>query len=102
MAKETVQAVRQAELNATEKERNALLEKEKILSEAQQEAKALLARMTEQELNAAERNLVLANQQGVEKMEAAKKRAEKEVILMKEMAKNKEEAAINLVLSNVI
>ena len=102
MAKETVQAVRQAELNAAEKERNAILEKDQILNEAQQEAKALLARMTEQALNSAERNLVLANQQGVEMMESAKKRVEKEVILMKEMARSKEEAAINLVLSNVI
>lgn len=102
MAKETVQAVRQAELNAAEMEREALLEKDKILSEAQQEAKTLIASMTKQAMDAAERNLVLANQKGVEMMGTAKKRAENEVILMKEMAKNKEEAAIDLVLSNVI
>ncbi len=102
MAKETVQAVRQAELNAAEKEKEALLEKEKILSDAKQEAKTLIAKMTKQALDVAEHNLFLANQQGVEMMDAAKKRADNEVLLMKEMAKNKEEVAINLVLSNVI
>lgn len=102
MAKEIVQAVRQAELNAVEKDKEALLVKEKILSEAQQEAKTLIATMAKRANDTAERALELANQQGVAMIEEAKKRADKEVIIMKEMAKNKEEAAINLVLSNVI
>jgi V/A-type H+/Na+-transporting ATPase subunit G/H len=102
MAKETVQAVRQAELKAAELERDTLSKKEKILSDAQLEAKTLVAAMTKQANETAERNLIKANQQGEQMMEAAKQRAEAEVIMMREMAKSKEEAAINLVLSNVI
>jgi len=102
MAKETVQAVRQAELNATQKEREAIEKKEAIISEAQQNAKIMVTDMTKEALEKAERNLTFANQRGIEMMEAAKQKAENEVLLMKEMAKGKEEAAINLVLSNVI
>jgi vacuolar-type H+-ATPase subunit H len=102
MAKETVQAVRQAELNAAQKEREANEKKEAILSEAQLNAKTMISTMTKEALEKAERNLTLANERGVEMLEAAKKKAESEVLLMKEMAQRKEEAAINLVLATVI
>ncbi len=102
MAKEIVQAIRQAELNAVEKEKEALLEKDRILSKAQQEAKLLATTMTKQANDLAEQALIMANQKGATMLEDAKKRADKEVVLMKEMAKAKEEKAIKLVLSHVI
>jgi V/A-type H+-transporting ATPase subunit G/H len=102
MAKETVQAVRQAELNAAQKEKDALLRKEEIISEAGQNAKAFIASMTKQAFEKAEHNLAAANQRGAEIMEAAKLKAESEVLIMKEMAQRKEEAAIHLILSSVI
>lgn len=102
MAKETVEAVRQAELNAAQKERDAFHKKETILSEAQQNAKSMVTSMTKEALIKAERNLALANQQGIERMEASKLNADNEVLLIKEMAHRKEEAAIKLVLSTAI
>jgi len=102
MAKETVEAVRQAELNAAQKEREAFQKKELILSEAQQNAKSMVSSITKEALLKAERNLALANQQGLERMEASKLKAVSEVLLMKEMAQRKEEAAIKLVLLTAI
>jgi len=102
MAKETVEAVRQAELNAAQKEREAFQKKESILSEAQQNAKSMVSSITKEALLKAERNLALANQQGLERMEASKLKAVSEVLLMKEMAQRKEEAAIKLVLLTAI
>ena len=102
MAKESVQAVRQAELNAAQTERYALQRKEEILSEAGQKAKVLITSMTKQALDKAEYNLSAANQKGFEMMENAKIKAEGEALVMKEMVRSKEKAAINLVLACVI
>jgi vacuolar-type H+-ATPase subunit H len=102
MAKETIQAVRQAELNAANKEKAAIQKKEVILAEAQQEAGIIITTRIKQAKEEAERNLVYANEQGANLMETIKQRAENEVIAMKEIAKRKEEEAIKLVLSSVI
>lgn len=102
MAKETVQAVRQAELNAIQKERDAHAQRETIVSEASLNAKALITSMTKQAVEKADQDLSEALRKGNERLEAAKLKAEKEVLLMKEMASAKEEAAINLVLRGVI
>ena len=102
MAKEIVQAVRQAEINAAETEKSALMQKEAILSEAMREANTIIATKTKQALSEADRNLILVKQQSEKLLEEATKRAEREVVLMREMAKNKEDAAVNLVLSIVI
>jgi vacuolar-type H+-ATPase subunit H len=102
MAKETVQAVRQAELNAAQTEREANEKREAILAEAQLNAKTMISSMTKEANEKAERNLTLANERGIELLENAKKKAESEVLLMKEMVQNKGEAAINLILATVI
>lgn len=102
MAKETVQAVRKAELNAAQKEKDALIRKEEIIAEAGQNAKAFITSMTKQALDKAEQDLAAANKRGTELTEAAKLKAESEVLIMKEMAQRKEEAAISLILSSVI
>lgn len=102
MAKETIQAVRQAELNAVQKQRDAQQKKEANIHEAEQQAKTLIASMTKQAMEKAEHDLVAANQRGNELIDAARLKTENEVILMKEMAGRKEEAAIQLILSSVI
>ena len=102
MAKETVQVVRQAELNAVQKEKDALQRQEAIISEAEQNAKGLITSITKQALDQAEDNLSAANQKGIKIMETAKIKAESELLIMKEMAQRKEQAAIDLVLSYVI
>jgi V/A-type H+/Na+-transporting ATPase subunit G/H len=102
MAMETVQAVRQAELNAAQLEKEAIQKRELILAEAQQNAKSMITSMTKEALAKAEQKLLEANGQGAKRMETSKQNAEKEVLLMKEMLKSKEQEAIKLVLSSVI
>lgn len=102
MANETVQAVRQAELKAAQTEKEAVQKKEKILSEAHQNAKELISSMTKDALEKAEKELAAANRQGEKLIEAAIAKAQNEVIIMKEMVKSKEAAAKKLVLSCVI
>lgn len=102
MAKETVQAVRQAELNAAQKEKDAILRKEEILSKARQDASEMIASMTKDAREKAEAKIKAAELQGSKMLEDAKLKAESEVLIITEMAKRKEEAAINLVLTTVI
>ena len=102
MAKETVQAVRQAELNAAQKEKDAILRKDAILSEARHNASNLIASMTKDAREKVAAKMKAAEQKSSTMSEAAKIKAEKEVMMIKEMAKRKEDAAINLVLTTVI
>ncbi len=102
MAIETVQAVRQAEINAAEIEKEAIKKRDAILSKAQEDAKEIVINMTKEALDKAELDLKKARQQGDRLMETAVQNAEKEVSLLKEMVKSKEQSAIDLVLSEVI
>lgn len=102
MAKETVQAVRQAEINSIEKEKEALRNKSIIISEAEQNAKELINSLTKQALDKAERDLSETKLRNTELINAAKNKAESEILIIKELAQRKEEAAINLILSKVI
>lgn len=102
MAIETVQAVRQAEINAAETEKEALKKRDAILSKAQEDAKNLVISMTKDANNKAEADLMQARQQGDILMETAVQKAEKEVSILKEMVKRKEQSAIDLVISEVI
>jgi len=102
MAKETVEAVRQAELRAQEKEKEALQKKEAIISEAEKKAKELIASMVKEANAKADKDLANARTRADEIIKEARAKSEKEIVLVKELAKMKEESAINLVLSEVI
>jgi len=102
MAKETVNAVRQAELNATQIEKEAEKEHDAILFKAEQDTKAIITSMSKEALAKAKHDLEQAQRQGEVAMETATLRAEKEIILLKEIVKSKEQAAIDYVLSEVI
>jgi F0F1-type ATP synthase membrane subunit b/b' len=102
MAIESVQAVRRAEVNAAQLEKEALTQKETILEEARQKAKTLVTSSVKEAQAKAENDLNIAGRRSTEIMEEAKIKAEKEIIFMKELVKNKEQAAIDLVLANVI
>lgn len=102
MAIESVQAVRRAEVNAAQLEKETLAKKEAILEEARQKAKALVTSRVKEAQAKAEDDLNKAGRRSTEILEEAKIKAEKEVIFMKELVKNKEQAAIDLVLANVI
>jgi F0F1-type ATP synthase membrane subunit b/b' len=102
MAIESVQAVRRAEVNAAQIEKEASAKRESILEEAKQKAKVLVTSRVKEAQAKAEDDLNKAGRRSMEIMEEAKVKAEKEVIFMKELVKNKEQAAIDLVLANVI
>lgn len=102
MAIETVQAVRKAELNAVQKEKDAVLQREAILAEAERNSKTMVTSMTKVTLLKAEQDMAEAQRQGEKMLEAAISKAESEVIQIKEILQSKEKEAITLVLSNVI
>jgi len=102
MAKETVQAVRQAEEKAAQIEKEAVVKGEILLQNAKEEAKNLQSSMSKDVLLKAEEDLKNVQLQGNKLMEAAVQKAEKEIILLKEVVKSKEQAAIDLVLTEVI
>lgn len=102
MAQDTVQAVRQAELNAANKEKEALQKKESILTKAQQDAKELIASKVSETQMLSEKKLKNASNQGEERLEAAKRKADQEVLILQEMVKSKEQAAIDFIISSLI
>ena len=102
MAKETVQAIRQAELNALQIEKDTNAKCEAILLKANEEAKDLIASKVKQALLVADQNKKQAQKEGEELVKAAVLRGEQEIMSLREMAKNKEQAAIDLILSEVI
>lgn len=102
MAKEAVQAVRQVELNALQTQKNAELKKDEIIINAEQKAKQLVATRTKQALAKAEQDLDAVNQKGMQLIEEAKQKAEKEVLALKEAAALKEQEAIKMIISCVI
>lgn len=102
MATETVQAVRQAEINAAQQDKEAVKKREAILLKAKEDAEHMVSFMMKEANEKAETDLMQAEKQGEELMDAVVQRTEKEIILLKEMVKSKERAAIDLVLSEVI
>jgi V/A-type H+-transporting ATPase subunit G/H len=102
MALETVQAVRNAELKASQMEKDALQQKEAIILKAEQEREQIISSMTKDALEKSVKDLEEANRQAKVRLEKAVMQAENEIILLKEMVKNKEQSAIKLVLEEVI
>lgn len=102
MAKETVQAVREAELNAAKIEKDAAVKSEAMILKAQEDAKLLIAGKTREALLKADEMKKQAQQEGAELIESAALRAEQEILLLKEVVKSKEQAAIDLILSEVL
>jgi hypothetical protein len=102
VAIEIVQAVRQAEQDAERVEKEASLKAEAIVQKANEDAKALLLSMTKETLGNSEKDLKQAKLKGAELLVFAAQKSEKEIHLLKEMVKSKEQSAIDLVLSEVI
>ncbi|MGB8452637.1 MAG: hypothetical protein WCD89_09915 [Anaerocolumna sp.] len=102
MAIEIVQAVRQAEQEAARLEKEASFQAEAIIQKANEDAKSLISSMIREILVKAEKDLEQVQLQGSELTVTAVQKAEKEILLLKEIVKSKEQAAIDLVLSEVI
>ncbi len=102
MAKEVIDAIREAELKATQIEKEAINEKSAILLKAEEEANKIISSATEAALNQSEKELKNAQVQGESYMEAAVLRAERQISLMKDVVREKEQEVIRLILSEVI
>lgn len=102
MAMETVQAVRQAEIEAALKEKEAAKQSELIILDAEKKAEAILSSMKKTSHERAEQNLLEANVKAKEFMDIALRDAQNEIISIKEMVKMKEKEAVSLVLSEII
>ena len=102
MAKETVDAVRQAELNATQIEKDATVKRDTIILNAEEEAKTIISTLIKEAHNIAELNRRQAQSQVEEIMKEAEFKAEQEIFLLKELTKSKEQETIHLILSEVI
>lgn len=102
MAMETVQAVRQAEIEAALKEKEAAKQSELIILEAEKKAEDILSSMKKTLHEKAEQNLLEANVKAKEFMDIALRDAENEIISIKDMVKVKEKEAVSLVLSEII
>lgn len=102
MAKETVEAVRHAELNAAKVENEATLKKEQMIQNALEDVKSLLSTRTKEALASSARELEKTSIVSDNLMKEAIFRAEQEIILLKELVNSKEKAAIDLVLCEVI
>lgn len=102
LIKDTVDAVRQAELKAMEMEKEVLKQKEEIINKAHSDAKELKDSIIKKALENVDNKLLEVEKRNEEVMNEYKKDAQKEVMLLKENVKNKEAAAIKAVLSEVI
>lgn len=102
MASETVQAVRQAEISAATIEKDAHKEKEIIIEQARHDGQEMITSLTRDARVKGEKAYENAIERGEELIETMKQNAEKEVLLMREMASQKERTAIDLVLSTVV
>ncbi len=102
MAKETVQAVRQAELNAANIEKDAAVKSEAIILKAFEDAKLMIAAKTKEALFNADEMKKQAQSEGTDLIESAVLRAEQEILLLKEVVKSKEQAAIDLIISELV
>lgn len=101
MAKETIQAVLRAEEKAAQIEKDAAIQGEAIVQKAKEDAKSLIASMTKLSLSKEEKDLEAARVKSDTYMKTAISQAEQDIVMLKELVKNKEQAATRLVLSEV-
>lgn len=102
MARETLDAVRQAELNALKLEREAELKKDEIIQKAKEDAKILISSRTQEVKQQASQKLKVAEEQGQRFMEEAVNKATQEIQMLKEIVQGKKQTAISHVLKEVI
>ena len=102
MAMETVQAVRQAEFEAVNREKVSAEESDVMISKAEIQAQALLSSMKKSEQEKADKNINMADEKAKELMKISLQQAEQDIICIRKMVEGKEQEAISLVLSEII
>lgn len=102
MAKETVEAVRQAEQKAVALEKEAALKKEEILQKAAEDGKALIFAKTKEAKERASLELKNAEESGKKLLEEAVNSASHQVEMLLEIVTDKKQTAIAEILKEVI
>ena len=102
MAKETVQAVREAELNATQIEKNAEIKRAFIISKAQEDAETAISSTTTNARLKLNQELEQMKLQVEKLMEEAEQKALMDIVVLKEVAQKNERTAIDIVISTII
>ncbi len=102
VAKEIVELVRQAEADADKKEKDAKLQKEAIINEAQAKAKAYITSMTNDAIKKAEQQIAMAHTQGEQLTQEFMQKAELEKQEIKENIRGNEKEVIQMILTKVL
>jgi vacuolar-type H+-ATPase subunit H len=102
MAQETIEAIRSAELAAEQSERDAAAQCEGILAEAQKQANELYNKMIREAKEKAGSGLETAQRQGDSLAADALRQAENEMDILRKISMNKEQAAVQLILSELV
>lgn len=102
MAMKTVKLVKEAEEKAADTERDARIKRDEIISRAQEKSKDIMTTMANEALQNAEKAFELADKDHEAIIQKAVKDSENEIGMLKEISRNKEQIAIQLVLSKII
>ena len=102
MVEETIQVIRETEAKAGAIVKEADAKCRKILDDASKEADMLKARHVEEIRRQAESMMEAAKEQGAQSLKEAAVAVEKEISALKELASEKEEQAVSLVISQLV
>lgn len=102
MAKDTLDTIRQVELESEQKIKEATKQSKEFATNAKLQAEKLIASLTNEAVEESKKALEEAKVQGESLVQEASNKAKNEIVLMQELAKQKEEKAIQLILSEII
>ena len=101
MAIEIVDAVRKAELDAIQKEKDAKIKSDGILLKAHNDAKDMIDSIQNESIEISNQNIERAQDQVKGAIHAAIQEAESEILQLKLIVSQKEQAVIDLIISEI-
>lgn len=102
MAQETIDAIRSAELAAEQKERETEAECERIIADAQIQGNEVYNKMIREAKEKARSVLEAAQRQGESLTADAMRQSEKEIEVLRKTSADKEQAAIQMILAELV
>ena len=102
MAKETIETIRQAEIRAEQREKDAQAKAEEIVAKAHEEAESMQKSMTGKAREEAAAALKKAGAQGEEMMAQAQREVEQEVLNLQKEISLKESQAVSMIVAELV
>lgn len=102
MAQETIEIIRQAELDAEKREKDATAEAERIVAKAHEDAKELIESLTRMARDQSALDLNEIDAQSESEISQTLHQAEQEVVGLREAVQKKEVQAVQMILSELI